>query len=817
MITSHRTFEATSCNSRSRIRALALAGACLTLIPFAGAQGSSAPEIVGAFELAAPQEASFILHGTLPLPRNTFPRADGQMPLSIVDSGGATVPAQVEHVSSYPDDSLGSDVVEVIARVTRPAGAAPGDRIQYRVITQVQPAQAPSTTPLVAQLLSTPGAVTLSARDVFNHVYSADLLRGSDGHKTLRSGGKVVQTRNYEVMRPVGGPIGPPNGALPHFMGVHAYVTSWQGEDLVSVDLRVHNGTSGADSSDASDNPQAKLYFDSLDVRVPLGWTVLVDWRDPAQGSVATVGSQNVLQIIEKRSDGTLNVLPVQSQFQRRMVITRVGNEARARSMLDQEWLGFCRRGVSPTNKPYWSWWNRQTARYFPQRHVLPNLDHLNPFTTRAKDTNLLKTISNLLVHGGQNGGPIFVDALGWAHPWGVKYGGMTGGTEIYLYDGITTADAASLDGYRLAQLRLRMYLDRHPTALYNKDGEPTQLSDWVIHGPQFDYVFMQFYTVLLAGNDPFGFANAPTFQTSYVAANGLVPPYEVGLLAFFPIDLQHQIRLTHSAKTLAWLGNDALAKDELRMQAAIVQLSYHELPTSPSGATIGTGLLADIQAVHADPGVGFNFGRGEGWSVDTMNAAYSLGDPAFRQKALPWFNKIVAVVRDGQADCSGLIQRLLTSKILHGSYFARKSIEAAIVENALWGAKESVYAGVNPGAVQTINDILAKSFYGMIGYPSWNPTQHGPWSALAVAPADPLQPPYCGFLPPNGTSGGVDKFQVWSSFAYAYELTGDLTFLDRALEMTGGGGNLLAALLAGKYKNLENRAALIALMQMGP
>ena len=77
-------------------------------------------------------------------------------------------------------------------------------------------------------------------------------------------------------------------------------------------------------------------------------------------------------------------------------------------------------------------------------------------------------------------------------------------------------------------------------------------------------------------------------------------------------------------------------------------------------------------------------------------------------------------------------------------------------------------------------------------------------------------RPPFCNFIPPGGTSPGVDKYQTWSTFAYGYELTGDQIFLDRALQMAGG-NDLLTQMLGGKYSNLENRAALISLSQQLP
>lgn len=789
--------------------------------PHPGPRGPALPtpaplagQVVGKFELAAPALSSFVLRGTLPVPAGTFPRVDGQQPFGIIDSTGQTVPAQCEIVSRYPRNSHGADVVEILARVQRPSGVQPGARITYSIVEFVHPNSVMNSTSLTAHLLNTPGAVTLRTKDVFNNAYRADLLRGRDGNEIIRLGEAAIQARFYETMLPVSGSSGPPTGPLTHFFQVHSYTTEWVGEDMLSLDLRVHNGPSGENSQTSLDDPQAKLYFQDLELWVPTGWTVVSDWSDPTLGQIRQEPGFTVLPLVTPNADGTMHMMPVQAQMQRRLALVRTGQEARARSLLNEEWLGFCRRGTNAQAQELYSWWNASTANYFPQRHRLPELDHLGQGPIRARLTIDLHRISDRLVDGAAGGGALSYPAQGWAHPWGVKYGGMTGGTEIFLYDGMATADSASADGYRLSQLALRLYAERNPTALYNADGNPTQYSDWITHGSQFDYIHMQFYLTLLSGGpDPFGFGNAPQFQVDHVNAQGLAPVYETELLGFKPIDLQHQTRITRSMKVLSWLGNDAMAKDDLRMQAELVRLSYHDLACTPAGGLMGTGMLADIQSVTDDPGIGVNFGRYEGWGMDSMAAAYSVGSIAWRASARPWFDSIVEMLKVGQADCSGIIQRLKSPKIVDGLYYGRQSIEQAIIENGLWSIGASVYRGDNPAALQIVHNVIRESVYSMVRFPAWSAALRGPLEQLAVAPLDPALPPFCGTIPPNGTSPGVDKFQIWSSFAYGYELTGDPVFLRRAM-MSAGGTHLLVTLENSGYSNLENRSALLALVQ---
>ena len=63
-----------------------------------------------------------------------------------------------------------------------------------------------------------------------------------------------------------------------------------------------------------------------------------------------------------------------------------------------------------------------------------------------------------------------------------------------------------------------------------------------------------------------------------------------------------------------------------------------------------------------------------------------------------------------------------------------------------------------------------------------------------------------------NGNQGNVDTYQVWSTFAYGYELTGDQVFLQKAAEMLQR--DLNPGLFDDRLDNIHNRAALIALLQ---
>jgi hypothetical protein len=330
----------------------------------------------------------------------------------------------------------------------------------------------------------------------------------------------------------------------------------------------------------------------------------------------------------------------------------------------------------------------------------------------------------------------------------------------------------------------------------------------------------MMFFQKLLPGsNDPFGMSSSPAFQRNHVGSMGLKPWYEGELTGFYPIDFQHYIRYTRASKVLSWLGNDPLAKDELRAATEIFRMSYHQYYTSSSGGTVGSQFLPDKQYVNSNPGVGFTFGRGEAWGMDAAAAAYSTGDSAYRTAALPWLQQLADVVTNGQSACNGIIQANITPKNLNGAYVTRQSIEQAITENALCSLTESVFRGSDGGREAALDYTLQLSAESMIGPMCWSDGsltggKVGPHSIMAVAPLGGGTP-YCGGLPSGGWGNGIDNYQTWSTFAYGYRLSGKQEFLNKASAMaSGSSATLWNKMTSMGFNNLENRLPLLADLQ---
>ena len=773
--------------------------------------------IVGELELVAPAQDHFLLTGTLPLPPGVVFPDDDETALEVLDQDGVSRLTQVSIVSRYANAAEdGADVVELIARVPRPESVLPGERMTYRI--KHRPHAPGSFEPSVssAGLLAAADALTMTTWDVFGHEYSADLLEdirsGSGDALTLKDGELEREWATHSILMadtPVEGEF----GTMPHMMGVHAFVKQWYGEDFLSLDLRVHNGMSGLDPEDPSDDALVDLYFERLVLRVPRGWTVLSAFDDVCLGEPELSGDYTYVPIINYLPGDKLHMLRSQGQLFRRLAIVLEGEEARARAMLTCQNLGFCVSGVNEEGADYWSWWNPLTGRYFPQNHRLPSLEHVNQEAIRTNMTAEFETYRDHVANGTSNNFPLVVDMQSYARPWGAYYGGMTGGVEIDLAGGIELAAVASRDGYRMEQLETRMYIDREPICLYNKSGRPTYLEDWLQeggHGPYFHGYFN--LRPLLPSNDPFGFGEAPTFQNEAAAEMDREPDYQANLLNYHAIDVQHWTRYTRHLKVLAWLGNDSLAKSEIAMAAEVFRLTSHEYYNSGSGLAQSWGLRDAIDGVAEHPGQGFGFGRASGWGLDIATTAYAMGPDSHRARFYDWFALWAQLVQDGQSECGGYLQAQ-PHHSNDGLYRIRQSYEAGITENALKGMVETVFRDYDDDLAEMIDEVMVDAAYGSISDYFWDSEHNGPHGTVAVGPHDTSEPPYCMHATAVWASPELDGKYYWNSLAYAYEMTGDVEFLNKAAEMAGTGSlfNYLNNNITG---DVANRGMLAALMQ---
>ncbi|MCB9913544.1 MAG: hypothetical protein H6828_00175 [Planctomycetes bacterium] len=788
-------------------------------LPVVHFAGFSVGDEVARLELAAPDVDSFVLHGTLPLPPAMHQPGASQSPFVVRDPEGHEVPAQVETVTRYAAAEDGADVVEVLARVARPAAAAPGDRLTYTVLWAPHAPDAPSVDADVQALLDDAGALVLRTHDVFGHTYEADLLtdlRANDPLelRRLRSGPVADQWRTHENLVPVT-PVAGSTGTLPHLMGVHTYVTTWRDEGFVTLELRVHNGHEGEDPDSDQDDPLDKLYFEDLELAVPSGWTLLELYPTPSTGTSYLDGGATVYPLVAPIGGGLMHMMPRQAMFHRRLALCRVGEEARAQAALEEQGLAFCTAGQNGLGQELLSWWNGYSARYYPQNVRLPHLDYIAPAATmRTQLANEFADIRAAHQAGTTGPWPMVTPELGWAHPWGPNVGNMHGGAEINFWDGVKTAWSGSREGYLGFQLRHRMVMDRHPTAFYDRHGREHQLEDWLAEGPNGTYLPIYMWIVpWLPLADPHGFTSSPSFQRDAVVAQNRQPAYDAQLAGFQNIDNQHWVRATRAAKVLTWLGNDALAKDDLRLQGELARSSYQFYEQDVWGYAIVTGALHDKRYVDAHPGQGFEVDRGEGWLLDTVATAYALQDEDWRGRARPWLEEVIDMFHDGASHCSGAIMSVPNTAHFGGQYRILQSISEAILQNALWGLKSTVFEGRSAQYVARLDELVADSARAMVNPLVWDEGVNAPAFYTALGPYDATQAAYCGYLPPDGQEG-TDNVQTWSLFAFGYRLTGDSNFLNRAAQMANGPLTPAGIGMDVHDGELENRVAILSLLQ---
>ena len=778
-------------------------------------------QLVGQFELEAPNATSILLRGTLPVPRGTYVPGQQRVPFTIVDQDGTTLPTQMDAVTRYPLPADGADVVELAARVTIPEGTAPGTRLTYRVAYRPHPRQAFNLEPSLLAVPTEAGKVKIRAWDNFGNCYEADLAANSST-AILQDGPVTKVMRTHSTLVPlVPASTGAASDPLPHLMGVHAYFRLRADEPFVELSLRIHNGHSGNDPADPTDDALGEIYFKRIQLLVAPGLTAVQDFESPLSGPVVHSGHSNKLWIVSSSHDYPLHYMPKQAQFIRRFAIMREQHIERAKMYLEAKDVAYSRDATDPaTGDRAYSWFNAETSCYFTQDITLPKLNHITPGQHRAKLAADLEFLTDKYNDGSGGHYPVSSDRLGWAHPWGVKDGGLAGGTEIYQYDGLRTLAGASRAGLLRMRLRFQMLTDRNPIALYNKDGEISQVEDWLLPGPNGDYLnCWYFLRPILDGTqqDPFGFTTSPNHQRVHIEANGLRPPYYNDLRRFNATDFQHYTRYTSPAKALIWQTNDHVAKDQMRMQAEAFRLSYNTYDNTRFGHVIGTGLKYDRQFVEDFPEVGLGYGRGEGWGTESMTAVYAFASDEWRARMLPWFTQIVAMVKDGQAPCTGIIHSQVQSQGFNGQYRGKQHTEQVIVENALIGMRETIFKDLDPDLVQTIDDILLSSFRGGTRGASWSTTLNGPFGRLAVGETDPAAGIFCDQLPSDGQAPWRDNSQSWSSLAFGYAMTGQGFYLDRAEQMAGSGAgpaNLLDQLLTADQLNWENQAVLISMLE---
>lgn len=758
---------------------------------------------------------SLVVHGTLPVPPEFRLLGPGRTPLAIRPRGLTTdpIPAQVTLVTRT---STGApSVVELGARVEMPPQIQHGSHHRFEVFWGDFACATEPLLPTGAKtLFATPDGPFLRTEDVFGNRYRFAITQDPAGFgvtqiNTLQIGPSCHQWKVSGVLMPEGSPsaLGAP---LPHMMGVSAYVTQWGGSSHTSLDLRIHNGlTAGSHPRTAMDSPLGSVYWKSIDLYLPLGWTSEVSIADPFLGAEAEVeNGWKVRSLVKALPGGKLHLMGPQAQMVRRLTLRRTQHSPCARVGAFVEGLMFCQPGLG-----LWSWFS--LPAYFPQMALLPTLEHwksdgrqgANAVEARLaaeRDRNL-----QFLRSGDKDGNLIYGGVMGWSHPRGYPHGGAVSGVDIGFVEGHLAAWAASQAGYEDLEFLHRMTVARQPDAQYTALGEPVGVQGWRDANGVVPFDFRtngymvppEFQFVCKGGP-------APSEQVREVLRRNLRPPYDIGtahdpkgelprateaLFAWMPHDDQHMIRHTKNLKALVWLGNDPLAKDDLMHASSLFRLMFSEGPHTPVSWSAGVTLRAFLAWAASAPHHGLPVDRAHAWGIDMMCASYQCASDAWRADALPWFQKVVELF-DVASMPSGLIQRYLQPDLLDAKYDACQTFQLMFLLHSQRCLIESVFRDVDPDRMDTLarlhNRGLDFLFFGHIythfqgerwgGFVS----SAGPYHRFAVAPKGPLtEVPYCfedvwgkDYLPPGGFGEYVDTTYLFPPLEYGYLLTRNST-----------------------------------------
>ncbi len=808
--------------------------------------------VLARMELSAPAHSEFVLHGTMPVPPGAF--ADDPDLASIAveckGRGKRVAPAQVEVVSRYPDGT--PDVVEVLARVSLPEATRPGSPVRFDVVRHKHATASEPTVPkALTSLLSEPGQITLRARDVFGNRYTLDLAGneedpGFGSERVLKSGLATRQVRVYGTLAPTLADKRDKK-ALPHLMGAHAYLSTWAEEPFLNLDLRVNNGAiAGSRAAHELETTLGIVYFKELELVVPKGWIVVPKVRDPFWQRAYVENERMVYPLVRGNDDGSLHMMGPQAQFLRRLVIAPLGTRNRAKAQHDGLGHAFCVRGDG-----LWSWFNEETARYFPQRHVLASLDFwkrgkgLGKANVRAADWRKAHELKQVLETGKGGSGYAVADVMGWAHPWFIRIEGGAGGEGIAMFEGYRAAGAASVGDYLRLELLHRMNMSRQPEAAYDRFGDPVGYHAWLGADGKIPFDFRtNAHIVPPAFQLPMRGGPPASEHVREVVKRKLRPSYDRGRpfdkdgrypgdaavqLAWSPHDGQHMIRYTKNTKALVWLGNDSLAKDDLLLSAELFHLMWHESDHVPVSWSKGITLKLLSELAKEHPHTGIHVNRDHAWGIDSMCAAYSVAPETWRERNYSWFKR-VADLLDLAAMPSGIVQRNeVNSKILgHSRYAAAQGFEVLFMIHSMRAMTESVFRGVDSQATQTLESLAIKTVEYLFWGPVFqrfqtpyqpdpkNPTRfvYGPLAAIPVALNDKrATPPFSDaehwgkdYLPLDFTFKHVDTTYVWEALSYAHDITNgkrgsDLNnrYLRRAIHC-GPGYDSASELLRGFY-----------------
>jgi hypothetical protein len=464
-------------------------------------------------------------------------------------------------------------------------------------------------------------------------------------------------------------------------------------------------------------------------------------------------GTFTTVPVIPARSDGKMQWLRTRWEYPFEFSIhTKSANGiAQGQYLANYEDLAFAAEGNSTTsNSKLFSPHNIKTARYgITSRAPWPTLYHLgianvkntlnsdyattyNRFksglcflrTVTDSKTGISTTTcnypylgSNIVINpNGPN--PYTMPTTFFAPvPWGVQYGGMTSGSEIHPGGkGFDVWAARSRKG----ALNLYLYMSSRllrQEVLRKLNGELVSPMDAVVQGPNGAFVPVRAFggyntTYCPACDSLFGFNNAPTFQSTYVINNNLLPDYYNVIKGFMQEDEQHKVRTTNGLYAVLQLMAHPRSIDMTLAEGYYSYFANPNLPQYYSGTTpkYQPAHLASFRKVTPDTGTGV--GRDFAHTQMARVMAYAVGDSAFRNFMFPYHQYVMREIMARSQMWHG--------KLINKAAFAKTSptgncqVAISREENFLilanMATRERVFRKMSPASSGLAKRVITKS-----------------------------------------------------------------------------------------------------------
>jgi hypothetical protein len=562
---------------------------------------------------------------------------------------------------------------------------------------------------------------------------------------------------------------------------ITGWVTVYDGQDVAQYDVVLHAAA-----------PASKpLFFSSFALKQSWGGFETA-WPEPAMWL-----STFLIGLAPPRTDGKKWILP--QRYVRRWRFTTHATGDQAGKLFAQQLMAEQGLGVADTWDTNETW--RPLRMPFPS-HLTPGMKALMQQAARDEWTGVSTALAQGTAYGtnikpGTPGGRV-----GLFTPWGVDYGGSTGGADRELVNqkAVYFVCTGAQDAVRALHAEAAMVAYRTPTFLLEQDGSVCRLEDWIdgtgaplggwrINGVDGQFVGKQreqdgafrFWINRLPAVDASEFdASEWDRLTQYAAIDGAIDHDGIA-----PIDDQHLVRYWSAATALALLTNDPFAGWMLRSRAEVWRMGQ---------VTAGNAQIERSQ-IAAWPAHGTTWGRGQGHPLALCTIAHAISDNAWRRRWAPFLRQYASSIYLAQM-LNGFL-RAAPAYIKNGPIFFGASGAPLY---AVTTCDEEVYVAVAAWAVTRELHLWNELEYrigrdsltrlaGAIWLQAWvGGALQAPHDYLAVRNLKRSDPPFIACVPTNG----ADAAEVAHIFALVLSLApGDPTVASYVAKRGGLAGVL--------------------------